>query len=122
MTRAAPTTVIAAVLILLSGAAMAQMRGHGGPVRAVAISPDGRSVLSGSFDTSVIRWSVATGFAEQVLRFHSSAVNAVVFLSDTRMVTAGADARIAIWTAGRPQPDTILSGHNAPIAALGIQI
>jgi cytochrome c len=120
VTRAAPTTVIAVILILLSGAAMAQMRGHGGPVRAVAISPDGRSVLSGSFDTSVIRWSVATGFAEQVLRFHSSAVNAVVFLSDTRMATAGADARIAIWTAGRPQPDTILSGHNAPIAALAI--
>ncbi|WP_244487241.1 c-type cytochrome [Afipia sp. Root123D2] len=120
MTRAAPTTVIAVILILLSGAAMAQMRGHGGPVRAVAISPDGRSVLSGSFDTSVIRWSVATGFAEQVLRFHSSAVNAVVFLSDTRMATAGADARIAIWSAGRPQPDTILSGHNAPIAALAI--
>jgi cytochrome c len=120
VTRAAPTTVIAVILILLSGAAMAQMRGHGGPVRAVAISPDGRSVLSGSFDTSVIRWSVATGFAEQVLRFHSSAVNAVVFLSDTRMATAGADARIAIWTAGRPQPDTILSGHNAPIAALAV--
>ncbi len=96
------------------------MRGHGGPVRAVAISPDGKSILSGSFDTSVIRWSVATGFAEQVLRFHASAVNAVVFLSDSRIATAGADARIAIWTAGRPQPDTVLTGHGAPIVALAV--
>jgi cytochrome c len=54
------TIVIAAILVVLSGAAMAQMRGHGGPVRAVAVSPDGRNILSGSFDTSVIRWSAET--------------------------------------------------------------
>ncbi len=108
------------LLVVMAGAAIAQMRGHGGPVRAVTISPDGRSILSSSFDTSVIRWSVATGFAEQVLRFHASAVNAVVFLSDTRMASAGADAQIAIWTAGRSKPDTILSGHGAPIVALAV--
>lgn len=112
--------VVATLSIVMPGAAMAQMRGHGGPVRTVAISPDGRSILSGSFDTSVIRWSVATGFAEQVLRFHASAVNAVVFLSDSRMASAGADAQIAIWTAGHSKPDTILSGHSAPIVALAV--
>jgi cytochrome c len=120
MRAASAAVIVAALAVVISGAAMAQMRGHGGPVRAVAVSPDGRSILSGSFDTSVIRWSVATGFAEQVLRYHSNAVNAVVFLSDTRMVSAGADAQIAIWTVGRPKPDTILSGHEAPIVALAI--
>ena len=119
--RAASAVVIAAALaLIISDTAMAQMRGHGGPVRAVAVSPDSRSILSGSFDTSVIRWSVATGFAEQVLRFHSSAVNAVVFLSDTRMASAGADAQIAIWTVGRSKPDTVLAGHGAPIVALAV--
>lgn len=121
MTPAVFAAVIATVLlVVMADAAMAQMRGHGGPVRAVAVSPDGRNILSGSFDTSVIRWSVATGFAEQVLRFHSSAVNAVVFLSDGRMASAGADAQIAIWTAGRSKPDTILSGHDAPVVALAV--
>jgi cytochrome c len=112
--------VIAVALVLSPGMATAQMRGHGGPVRTVAISPDGQSILSGSFDTSVIRWSVATGFAEQVLRFHSSAVNAVVFLDDKRMATAGADAQIAIWTAGRAKPDIVFGGHDAPIVALAV--
>lgn len=120
MFRSVIILAIAATLAGASSPTQAQMRGHGGPVRAVAISPDGRSILSGSFDTSVIRWSVATGFAEQVLRFHSSAVNAVAFLSDKRMVTAGADARIAIWTVGRPQPDMVLSGHAAPVVALAV--
>jgi len=74
-------------------------------VRAIAISSDGKNVLSGSFDTAAIRWSLKTESAEQVLRFHSDAVNAVAFLKDGRMVTAGADAKVAIWTPGRQQPD-----------------
>jgi cytochrome c len=38
--------------------AAAQLRGHGGPVRALAIASDGATALSGSFDTSAIRWSL----------------------------------------------------------------
>jgi len=100
--------------------AWAQLSGHGGPVRSIAISADGRSVLSGSFDTAAIRWSLAQGSAEQVLRFHADAVNAVAFLRDGRMATAGADAKIALWTAGRQQPDEVLEGHTAPIVSLAV--
>ena len=82
--------------------AEAQLRGHGGPIRALAISPDGATALSGSFDTSAIRWSLRRNTAEQVLRFHEGAVNAVAMLADGRAVTAGEDARIALWTPGAP--------------------
>jgi cytochrome c len=101
-------------------AAQAELAGHGGPVRALAISPDGKRAVSGSFDTSAILWSLATESAEQVLRFHSDAVNAATFLPDGRIATAGADARIAIWTAGRQQPDQVLEGHRAPIVGLAV--
>jgi cytochrome c len=100
--------------------AQAQLRGHGGPVRALAISPDGTQALSGSFDTSVIRWSLQRNAAEQVLRFHDGAVNAVVFLSDGRIATSGEDARIAIWRPGEPQPAMVLEGHKAPVVALAV--
>ena len=72
--------------------AHAQLRGHGGPIRALAVSADGMTVLSGSFDTSAIRWSLRDNLAEQVLRLHESAVNAVAILNDGRAVTGGADA------------------------------
>ena len=98
----------------------AQLRGHGGPVRAVAISADGTAALSGSFDSSAIRWSLAGNAATQVLRFHDDAVNAVALLKDGRAVTAGADGRIAIWREGNQQPDTVLQGHTAPIVALAV--
>lgn len=106
--------------LALAQMALAQLMGHGGPVRAIAVSADGKILLSGGFDTAAIRWSLASESAEQVLRFHSDAVNAVGFLHDGRMVTAGADARIAIWTPGEQQPDQVLQGHQAPIAAIAI--
>ena len=109
-----------ALLLLAMWPAHAQLRGHGGPVRALAISPDGARAISGSFDTSAIRWSLRRNVAEQVLRFHDSAVNAVAFLKDGRVVTAGADAHIAIWTQGQPQPDKVLDGHTGPIAGLAV--
>ncbi len=107
-----------AVLSIGAATAAAQLRGHGGPVRALAISPDGLSAISGSFDSTAIRWSLAHNAAEQVLRFHSDAVNAVAWLRDGRTATAGADGRIAIWTSGKAEPDAVLEGHTAPIVAL----
>ena len=100
--------------------AQAQLRGHGGPVRALAISADGKRAISGSFDTSAIRWSLERQVAAQVLRGHDAAVNAVAYLKNGRIATAGADGKIAIWTPGKPVPDTILEGHKGPIVALAL--
>ncbi len=113
--------IFALVLLMLPigvTAAFAQLRGHGGPVRALAISSDGQTVISGSFDSTAVRWSLARNAAEQVLRFHADAVNAVAWLRDGRAATAGADGRIAIWTSGKSEPDTVLEGHSGPVAAL----
>src|SRR5262245_59437227 len=106
--------MFAALLAIHSASAQAQLTGHGGPVRTIAVSSDGNSVLSGSFDTAAIRWSLRTESAEQILRFHADSVNAVAFLQDGRMVTAGADAKVAIWTRGGQRPDRVLEGHGAP--------
>jgi len=89
-------------------------------VRALAISADGLHAISGSFDTSAIRWSLSRNVAEQVMRFHDGPVNAVALLKDGRIVTAGGDAHIAIWTAGKQSPDRVLDDHTGPIAALAV--
>ena len=112
--------VFLAFYAVLSLPAHAQLRGHGGPVRALAISADGEHAVSGSFDTSAIRWSLTRNVAEQVLRFHDAAVNAVAYLDGRRVVTAGADGKIAIWAPGNQTPDKVLEGHNAPIASIAV--
>ena len=106
--------------LCIAFSAHAQLRGHGGPVRALAVSADGTRAISGSFDTSAIRWSLRANAAEQVLRFHEGAVNAAVFLKDGRIATSGEDARIAIWRPGETRPAAVLEGHKAPIAALAV--
>jgi cytochrome c len=120
MAKACRLTVGAAwlALLLTLGPAHAELRGHGGSIRALAVSPDGATALTGSFDTSAIRWSLRHNLAEQVLRLHESAVNAVAILNDGRAVTAGADAIIGIW--GKSVPDAILGGHQGPIVALAV--
>jgi cytochrome c len=111
------------VLLLLSAVpAHAQLRGHGGPVRALAISADGNTAVSGSFDTSAILWSLKIDVAKQVLRFHDGAVNAVAFLGPgaDSVATSGADARIAIWKAGETRPRMVLQGHTGPVVSLAV--
>ena len=72
------------------------------------------------FDSSAELRASDQRIADEVLRFHDDAVNAVALLKDGRAVTAGADGRIAIWSDGKQQPDTVLQGHTAPIVALGV--
>ena len=120
MTPRGIQSIVMALALIASAPAHAQLRGHGGPVRAVAVSADGATAISGSFDTSAIRWSLTRSAAEQVLRLHADAVNAVAMLRDGRAVTAGADGRIAIWSAGKAAPDAVLEGHTAPIVALAV--
>ncbi len=106
--------------LLLALPASAQMRGHGGPVRALALSPDGRLAISGSFDQSAILWGLDTGTALGVLRFHEGAVNAVAALPDGRFASASEDGRIALWRLGRAEPEQVLDGHAGPVAGLAV--
>ncbi len=87
-------------------------------MRALAITADGQTAVSGSFDETVIRWSLARDAALQVMRFHNGSVNAVAILGDGRIATAGQDRRVALWKPGAEQPATMLGGHEAPVVAL----
>lgn len=108
------------VILALSGPALAEMRGHGGPVRALAIAPSGEIAASGSFDNRAILWDLSADAAAQVLRHHDGPVNAVAFLADGRIATGGADGRIAFWRPGAPDPERVEAAHQGPIAGLAV--
>jgi cytochrome c len=115
--------LISASLIMFAlpaPAAEGAFRGHGGPVRSLAISRDGGMAISGSFDQSAIVWRLESGAALAVLRFHDGAVNAVTAMSDGRFATAGEDGRIAIWKPGEPAPLQTFDEHIGPIVALAV--
>jgi WD40 repeat protein len=60
---------------------------------SVAFSPDGKQVVSGSYDRTVRLWDPATGAALQTLKGHTNAVNSVAFSPDGKQVVSGSDDR-----------------------------
>jgi cytochrome c len=116
--------LIAFSLALAPPAPAQELRGHGGPVRAIAVSPDGQGAMTGSFDQSAILWRLDQGVASAVLRFHEGAVNAVAALPDGRFATGGEDGRIAIWNAAGlatgAAPERVIEGHKGGVVALAL--
>ena len=104
---------------LAAAGAAAELRGHGGAIRALAVDPSGQ-VLTGSFDTRAILWDPATGAAEQVMRLHEGSVTAVAFLPDGGLVTGGQEGRIAVWRSGETDPEVVFEVHAGPVTALAV--
>jgi len=74
------------------------LAGHTDAVWSVAVSPDGKQLVSGSWDRSVRLWDTDTGAEISELRWHEDWVNSVAFSPDgTRVVSGSEDATIWVW-------------------------
>ncbi len=70
------------------------LEGHGGPIKGIAVSPDGQRILTASFDNALGLWS---GSRPVWLDGHEAAVNTVAFVDDNRAVSGGDDFAVRLW-------------------------
>lgn len=99
------------------------LTGHGGPVKAIAVSPSGNYALTGSFDYSMIYWDISGDIPKSIHRFdeHNGPVNAVAFLpGEKRALAAGDDGTLTLWDLETKKPIHRFNGHKGKIIGLAI--
>jgi WD40 repeat protein/serine/threonine protein kinase len=74
-----------------TGACVRTFEGHEAPVVALRLSPDGKTLLSGSADTRAKLWDADTGKCLRTLARHEDTVGAVAFSPDGKMALSGAN-------------------------------
>jgi WD40 repeat protein len=89
---------------------------HQGGIAAVAFSPDGKTVLTGSADQTVRFWDVATGRPVGPRLTHRGTVTAVAFSRDGKTVLTGSlDKTARLWDAATGQPLGPPLMHQGPV-------
>jgi WD40 repeat protein len=87
--------------------------GHTSGVRSVAVSPDGRTLISGSDDHTLKLWDVASGREMRTFKGHDDYVRSVAFSPDGHTIASGGDDKtIKLWDVASGRVLRTLSGDG----------
>ncbi|MDX2212676.1 MAG: serine/threonine-protein kinase [Oculatellaceae cyanobacterium bins.114] len=92
---------------------------HESWIRAIAFSPDGELLVSGSGDKTVKLWSVETAELQRTLDQHNSWVRAIALSPDgTILATAANDKTVHLWDLKTGKLRNQLAGHTDWVRAV----
>ncbi len=95
-----------------SGSELLNLKGHRWFVRAVAFSPDGRHLATGSYDQTIKVWDAQTGTEQITLTGHIAGVVSLAYSPDgSRLASAAGDKTVKVWDARTGGEVFVLGGH-----------
>ncbi len=98
------------------GAELRTFRRHVEAVAAIVWSPDGRDLITGSYDDRVYIWDVASGEVGHEL-IHNGDVNGLALSPDgSQLAVAVGDATVRVWELATRTERLILDGHRNEVA------
>jgi len=96
-----------------------QLKGADAWVRAIAFSPDGKTMLTGGYDGRLLWWPVSGDDGDKPARAidaHHGWIKAVAVSPDgTLIATSGNDRLIKIWNFADGKLVRTLTGHESPV-------
>ena len=97
------------------------LNGHTGAVWAVAVTPDGRQVVSSSGDMTLRIWDLGSGAIVRTLGEHSDTVTAVAVTPDGRQVVSGSGGgTLRVWDCASGASVCTLSGHTGRVNSVAV--
>lgn len=97
------------------------LTGHTQSVRAVAITPDGKLIISASDDSTLKVWDAVDGKKLRTLLGHSQSVTAIACTPDGKLaISGGADKTLKIWSLSEWKETGSLYGHTGNVNAVAI--
>ena len=104
-----------------TGATLLTLKGHTAPVHTVAVSPDGKRIVTGSADHTARLWDADTGQHVLTLKGHGGTVNCVVMTNDGgRIVSASADRTVKVWIATTGEELFTCTGHASSVTCAAL--
>ncbi len=95
------------------------LQGKSSHVIALAFSPDGKRLASGSKDKTVRLWNTTTGTELIILRKHTGWISILAFSPNGKRLASGStDKTVHLWDTDTGELITTLTGHLNDIAAL----
>ena len=95
------------------------LRGHTQGLNSVAFSPDGRRIVTGSWDKTAKVWDAGTGREIFTLAGHTNTVYRVAYSPEgKRIVTGSWDKTAKVWDATTGRLLFTLAGHTNPICGV----
>ncbi|BAY33549.1 protein kinase [Nostoc carneum NIES-2107] len=98
---------------LATGKQVSKLKGHSQRVNVVAISPNGKILVSGSEDSTVKVWNLSTGKLIRTLEGHTDSVHALAISADSKILASGSDDNtIKLWNLETGKHLHTLVGHE----------
>ncbi|MBE9004922.1 serine/threonine protein kinase [Fortiea sp. LEGE XX443] len=106
---------------LATGKEILTIRGHSQKINAVAISPNSKTLVSGSDDQTIKVWNLATGKIVRTLQGHSDSIQALGISPNGKILVSGSDDNtLKVWNLSTGRLIRTLKGHKYWVRSVAI--